>query len=193
MLLVDSFAHKKWCKKAGKWPKPWQMGTHLRVLSKAYPRNAIMTEFGWFSEMKSECSQYLYLLGLNQWPKLFQESWLHIFLPFSLASLANVAVISVGPATPSPGTHKPPWEKQKPKLQFVIMRRLFDLLVPGSFPDQFYRVGREVIKNKLIFWLLLKYILKPYFWILKECFFNKRMHFNYTVLHCYCNVVLFWY
>ena len=26
-----------------------------------------------------------------------------------------------------------------------IRRRLFDLLVPGSFPDKFYRVGREEI------------------------------------------------
>ena len=30
-------------------------------------------------------------------------------------------------------------------------RRLFDLLVPGSFPDQYYRVGREVIKIKVDF------------------------------------------
>ena len=34
---------------------------------------------------------------------------------------------------------------------WVLGRRLFDLLVPGSFPDQFYRVGREVIKNKVDF------------------------------------------
>ena len=68
-----------------------------------------------------------------------------------------------------------------------IRRRLLDLLVPGSFLEQFYRVGREVIKNNAdffsfintqkskyansreggkkltIFWLVLKYILKPYF------------------------------
>ena len=66
-----------------------------------------------------------------------------------------------------------------------IRRRSLDLLIPGSFPDQFYRVGRGVIKNKVdfflthgnlskqtvgrevknkvIFWLVLKYILKPYF------------------------------
>ena len=30
----------------------------------------------------------------------------------------------------------------------------FDLLVPGSFPGQFYRVGREVIKNRVDFILL---------------------------------------
>ena len=34
-----------------------------------------------------------------------------------------------------------------------IRRRLLDLLVPGSFPDHFYRVGREVIKNKVDFFL----------------------------------------
>ena len=32
-----------------------------------------------------------------------------------------------------------------------IRRQLFDLLVLGSFPDQFYRVGREVIRNKVDF------------------------------------------
>ena len=32
-----------------------------------------------------------------------------------------------------------------------IRRRLLDLMIPGSFPDQFYRVGREVIKNKVDF------------------------------------------
>ena len=32
-----------------------------------------------------------------------------------------------------------------------IRRRLLDLLVPGSCPDQIYRVGREVIKNKVDF------------------------------------------
>ena len=30
-----------------------------------------------------------------------------------------------------------------------IRRWLLDLLVPGSFPDQFYRVRREVIGNKV--------------------------------------------
>ena len=35
--------------------------------------------------------------------------------------------------------------------QYLVRRRLLDLLVPGSFPDQLYRVGREVIKNKVDF------------------------------------------
>ena len=34
-----------------KWLKPWQMGTHLRVLSESYPINTNMTGFGWFSEI----------------------------------------------------------------------------------------------------------------------------------------------
>ena len=36
-------------------------------------------------------------------------------------------------------------------LQTAIRRRLLDLLVPGYFPDQLHRVGREVIKNKVDF------------------------------------------
>ena len=36
-LLAANLANTKWCKKPEKWPKPWQMGTHLRVLSKSYP------------------------------------------------------------------------------------------------------------------------------------------------------------
>ena len=67
----------------------------------------------------------------------------------------------------------------------LLRGRLLDLLVTGSFPDQFYRVGMEVIRNKKdflffsftqgnqsigtqggrevkskgIFWPVLKYIL----------------------------------
>ena len=40
---------------------------------------------------------------------------------------------------------------QMKQLYQTLRRRLLDLLVPGSFPDQFYRVGREVIKNKVDF------------------------------------------
>ena len=39
-------------------------------------------------------------------------------------------------------------------LAHVVRRLLFDLLVPVSFPDQYYRVGREVIKNKVDFFSL---------------------------------------
>ena len=37
---------------------------------------------------------------------------------------------------------------------FSIRRRSLDLLVPGSFPNQFYSVGREVIKKKIFFFFL---------------------------------------
>ena len=50
MLLVDTLANTKWCENPEKWPKPWQMGTHLRVLSENYPMNTNMTGFGWFSQ-----------------------------------------------------------------------------------------------------------------------------------------------
>ena len=36
MLLVANLAITKWCKKPEKLLKPWQTGTHLRVLSKSY-------------------------------------------------------------------------------------------------------------------------------------------------------------
>ena len=34
---------------------------------------------------------------------------------------------------------------------YLFRRRLLDLLVPWSFPDQYYRVGGEVIKNEVDF------------------------------------------
>ena len=37
--------------KPEKWLKPWQMGTHLRVLSESYPINTNMTGFRWFSKI----------------------------------------------------------------------------------------------------------------------------------------------
>ena len=42
MLLVANLANTKWCKKAEKWLKPRQMGTHLRVLSESSPMNTNM-------------------------------------------------------------------------------------------------------------------------------------------------------
>ena len=36
--------------------KPWQMGTHLRVLSESYPMNTNMTGFRWFSKSLHPCS-----------------------------------------------------------------------------------------------------------------------------------------
>ena len=45
MLLMAILANTKWCKKPEKWPKPWHIGTHLRVLSKRYLMNIDMTGF----------------------------------------------------------------------------------------------------------------------------------------------------
>ena len=38
-------------KKPKKLLKPWQMGTHMRVLSESYPMNTNMTGFRWFSKI----------------------------------------------------------------------------------------------------------------------------------------------
>ena len=51
MLLVANLANTKWCKKPEKWPKPWQMGTHLRVLSESFQMNTNLTGFRWFSKI----------------------------------------------------------------------------------------------------------------------------------------------
>ena len=45
MPLGADLANTKWCKKTKKWPKPWHMGSHLRVLSESYPINTKMTGF----------------------------------------------------------------------------------------------------------------------------------------------------
>ena len=46
---MANLANTKWCKNTGKWPKPWQMGTHMRVLSESCLMNTNMTGFRWFS------------------------------------------------------------------------------------------------------------------------------------------------
>ena len=43
-----NFSNTKWCKKHDKWPKPWLMGTQLRVLSQSFLMNTNMTGFRWF-------------------------------------------------------------------------------------------------------------------------------------------------
>ena len=40
----------------------------------------------------------------------------------------------------------------------IFRQRLLDLLVPGSFPDPFYRVRREVIKDKVDFFSFLQHM-----------------------------------
>ena len=54
MLLVANLANTKWYKKTWKWLKPWQMGTHLKVLSESFPMNTNMTCLDGFQ--KSLCS-----------------------------------------------------------------------------------------------------------------------------------------
>ena len=51
MLLVATLANTKLCWNPAKWLKPWQMGTHLRVLSESYPMNTNITAFIWFSKI----------------------------------------------------------------------------------------------------------------------------------------------
>ena len=38
-------------KKAEKCPKPWQMGTHMKVLGESFPMNTNMTGFRCFSKL----------------------------------------------------------------------------------------------------------------------------------------------
>ena len=49
-LLVANLANTNWCKNPEKWLKPWQMGTHLRVLRESFLMSTNMTGFGWFSK-----------------------------------------------------------------------------------------------------------------------------------------------
>ena len=51
VLLVAYLVNTKWCKESEKWLKPWQMGTHLRVLGKSYPMNTNMTGFWCLSKI----------------------------------------------------------------------------------------------------------------------------------------------
>ena len=48
MLLVTNLANTKLCIKPDKCLKPWQMGTHLKVLSEGYLMNTNKTGFGCF-------------------------------------------------------------------------------------------------------------------------------------------------
>ena len=49
--LFDQNKMKWKMKKAEKWPKPWQMGTHLRVLDESFPMNTKVIGFRWFSKI----------------------------------------------------------------------------------------------------------------------------------------------
>ena len=45
------FGQYKMMQKPEKYMKPWQMGTHLRVLSKSYQMNTNMIGLSWFSKV----------------------------------------------------------------------------------------------------------------------------------------------
>ena len=49
MLLAANFVFYILCKKTKICLKPWQMGTHLKVLSESFPMNTNMTGFRGFS------------------------------------------------------------------------------------------------------------------------------------------------
>ena len=51
MLLVANSIIQNNVKKAEKWLKPWQMGTHLRVFNESFPMNTKMIGFRWFSKI----------------------------------------------------------------------------------------------------------------------------------------------
>ena len=55
MLLAANFANTKLCKKSQKLLDPWQIGTHLRVLSENYPMNTNMTGFRCFQRFWHPC------------------------------------------------------------------------------------------------------------------------------------------
>ena len=56
MLLLANFANTKWCKKTEKWLNPWQIGTHLRVLTESFLMNTNMIGFRWFAYFLPSCA-----------------------------------------------------------------------------------------------------------------------------------------
>ena len=58
MLVVANLANTKWCKKPEKRLKPWQMGTHLRVLSESHIMIANTAGFRWFSKLRHKYPQH---------------------------------------------------------------------------------------------------------------------------------------
>ena len=65
MLVVANLANTKWYKNPKKLAKPWEMGTHMRVLLEIYPMNTTMTGFRRFSKIFA----FLYFGGkfLQHW------------------------------------------------------------------------------------------------------------------------------
>ena len=74
MLLIATLANTKLCKNPEKLLKPWQMGTHLRVLSESYPKNTNMTGFRWFSTIfESLFFGRKYIQHENGWVGVHEE------------------------------------------------------------------------------------------------------------------------
>ena len=63
MLLAANLANKEWCKKAEKWLKPWQMGTHVRVLAENFPMNDRVSLF--FKNLLRPCDLDKSNLSIN--------------------------------------------------------------------------------------------------------------------------------
>ena len=55
IMVINPYAatlvNTKWYKISEKCLKPWQMGTHVRVLGESFPMNTNMTGFRWFSKI----------------------------------------------------------------------------------------------------------------------------------------------
>ena len=79
MLLVANLANTKWCKKPEKWPKPWQMGTHMKVLGESFPMNTNMTGFRWFFE--NICVLVLWMKEASSLEGLYRVSEQEISAP----------------------------------------------------------------------------------------------------------------
>ena len=85
MLLVANFANTKWCRKPERLWKPWNMGTHLRVLGKSYSMNTDMTGLRWFQKSLRACALDKSSLSIGRVKEiLFNDSlqYLHLYLEY---------------------------------------------------------------------------------------------------------------
>ena len=81
---------KNKAKKLKKEPKPWHMGTHLRVLSESHPVNTIMAGFRGFSKFLRPCAfdesslnrdwliDYIYD-NISNWAVYYREMTKHCY------------------------------------------------------------------------------------------------------------------
>ena len=53
---MANFVNTKLYKNPEKWPKPWQIGSHLKALSESYLMSTNMTGFRWFSKILRSCT-----------------------------------------------------------------------------------------------------------------------------------------